>query len=89
MEFKEFDNPESVDYDIKSSKSNDEQVRKEEPVNPYYEKLWDLIGILEDVTDEDIQRDYGISEKEYLNPTAETIEKVKRKLSENENKKHL
>ena len=38
----------------------------------------DLIGILEDVTDEDIQNQYGISWEEYLHPNAETIEKVKK-----------
>ena len=75
MEFKEFGNPESKDYDITSSFG--ETQTDSAPGNPYVEKLIDLIGILEDITEEELQQNYGISIKEYLHPNAETIIKVK------------
>ncbi len=75
MEFQEFSNPESKDYDITSSFG--ETQTNSASGNPYVEQLIDLVGILEDVTEEDLQQNYGISEKEYLHPTAETISKVK------------
>ena len=79
MEFREFTNPESEDYDIKSGYSYDEP-QNETTVNPYSEQLIDLIGILEDITAEELQEQYGISPNEYYHPTAETIRKVKIKL---------
>lgn len=75
MEFNEFSNPESSDYDIYSS--FDEAQTTNETVNPYAEQLVDLIGVLEDVNDEELQQNYGISITEYLYPNAETISKVK------------
>ena len=70
VEFKEFSNPEAADYDIEMS-------LKESDEDKYVEELTDLIGYLTDVTDEDIQREYGITFYEYLHPTREVIEKVK------------
>ena len=75
MEFKEFSNPESQDYDIKSSFGGYEA--NSVTSNPYIEQLIDLIGVLEDVTEEELQQNYGISIKGYFNPTAETVSKVK------------
>ncbi len=75
MEFKEFSNPESKDYDINSSFRETETNSATR--NPYIEQLIDLIGILEDVTEEELQQNYGISMNEYFNPTAETVSKVK------------
>ena len=49
--------------------------------NPYTEQLIDLIGILKDVTEEDLQEQYGISMNEYYNPTQETIEKVSNRIN--------
>ena len=85
VEFKEFSNPESEDYDINSSLnySNNSNVS----YNPYTEQLMNLIGILEDITDADLQERYGISEEEYLHPTSETMEKVKDRL--NSRQKHI
>lgn len=82
MEFKEFTNPEERDYDINSSLSSMDNTSS---VNPYSEQLDDLIGILEDVTEEDLQEQYGISMNEYFNPTEETVNKV----SERINGRHL
>ena len=80
MEFKEFGNPESNDYDITSSlKSNSNNNNKS--YNPYIEQLIDIIGILEDVTEEELQEEYGISMNEYLNPTAYTIRKVEQRVN--------
>jgi len=81
MEFKEFTNPEERDYDINSSLSSMDNTSS---VNPYSEQLDDLIGILEDVTEEDLQEQYGISMNEYFNPTEETVNKV----SERINRRH-
>lgn len=87
MEFKEFSNPESKDYDIKSS-FGEESASNSGVSNPYVEKLIDLIGILEDFTDEELQNDYGISVNEYFNPTAETIAKVSKHINIRESVKH-
>ena len=79
MEFKEFTNPERRDYDINSSLNNF-SFDNNTSVNFYSEQLNDLIGILEDVTDEELQQQYGISMDEYFNPTEETINKVSENL---------
>ena len=78
MEFKEFTNPEERDYDINSSLSSMDNTSS---VNPYSEQLDDLIGILEDVTEEDLQEQYGISMNEYFNPTEETVNKVSERIN--------
>ena len=78
MEFKEFTNPEEKDYDIKSSLNS---YQDNSSVNPYTNQLIDLIGILEDISDEELYEKYGISTDEYLNPTEETINKVTRRIS--------
>lgn len=77
MEFREFTNPEEADYDITMSINNENTVEKQP--NPYIEQLIDLIGILEDVTDEDLVQ-YGITMEEYENPTLDTIIKVAKKV---------
>ena len=80
MGFKEYSNPEEMDYDIKSSlnttSSNSQSSQQ------YYMQLFDLIGILEDINEEELKETYGISMHEYFNPTAETIRKVSAKLNE-------
>ena len=78
MEFKEFSNPESKDYDIISSLNGNNNTN----YNPYSEQLIDLIGILEDITEEELQEQYGISMSEYFRPTSDTIKKVEQKLNE-------
>lgn len=78
MEFKEFTNPEGKDYDINSSYNS---FNSSVQINPYSEQLDDLIGILEDITEEELQEQYGISMNEYLHPTEETINKVSEKVS--------
>ena len=78
MEFKEFTNPEEKDYDINSSLNN---FNNNVSVNPYSEQIFNLIGILEDATEEELQEKYGISMNEYLHPTEDTINKVTEKAS--------
>ena len=56
MEFKEFSNPEAKDYDITSSLGSNGSYGS----NPYVEQLTSLIGILEDVTEENLREKYGI-----------------------------
>jgi len=77
MEFKEYTNPESNDYDIISSFNSSE----DDNIDYGYE-LVNLIGVLEDVT-EDIISNYGITMNEYLNPTKEVVLKVKDRLNKN------
>ena len=80
MEFKEFSNPESQDYDINSSLNFSNNYNSSH--NPYSEQLMNLIGIPEDVTEEELQTKYGISMSEYFSPTADTIRKVEQRLNE-------
>lgn len=74
MEFKEFSNPEERDYDINSSNYTQDRISSSN--NNYSYQLAELIGILEDVTEEELQSQYGISLNEYFKPNAETIAKV-------------
>lgn len=81
MIFKEFRNPEERDYDINSSLNNNKSFSNS-PSNQYSYQLAELIGLLEDVSEEELQELYGISMKEYFKPTAETIKKVTQKLNQ-------
>ncbi len=79
-EFSEYTDPESMNYDIKMSLGNDTNT------NNYSEQLIELIGILEE--DELYLLDeYGITMEEYLNPTAETIAKVREYLENEKGKR--
>ena len=78
MEFKEFTSPEERDYDINSNLNS---FNNSVSVNHYSEQLIDLIGILEDVSEEELQEQYGISMNEYLHPTEDTINKVTERIS--------
>ena len=77
MEYNEFANVEGRDYDLYS---NDGNMKTDSNTNPYSDELVELVGILEDVTDEDLMSQYGITMNEYFNPTEETIKKVKETL---------
>ena len=79
MEFKEFSNPEGKDYDISSSLNGFDSINSS--TNPYSEQLVELIGILEDISEETLQEQYGINMSEYLHPTEDTINKVSERLS--------
>ncbi len=79
MEFKEFKNPEGKDYDISSSLNGFDSINSS--ANPYSEQLVELIGVLEDISEETLQEQYGISMSEYLHPTEDTINKVSERLS--------
>ena len=79
--FKEFSNPESADYDITSSLriSNSEEKsinKKKEQQNKILMEIADLIGFFED--DEYLK--YGITKEESLNPTIDTLKKIKETL---------
>ncbi len=87
MEFKEYSNPEEQDYDITSSYGEEEAVINS--YNPYEDELLYLIGILEDITDEELMDKYGITMAEYINPTQETIDKVKEAMGIEESQRHL
>ena len=84
-EFSEFSNPESADYDIKSSLNKEESIAKKNKEESIAKKnkekilraIVDLVGFLED--DEWLQ--YGITEEEYFNPTIDTLRKIKESLN--------
>ena len=80
MEFKEYNNPEENDFDVKSSLGTINKTLSAK--NIYQEQLLELIGILEDVNEEELMEDYGITLQEYYAPTAETIRKVVEKTSQ-------
>ena len=86
MEFKEFSNPENKDYDITSSLNYMDNSNSS--YNPYSEQLIDLIGVLEDVSEEELQEQYGISMEEYLKPTADTVRIVEQRLNERASGRH-
>lgn len=87
MEFREFSNPEERDYDISSSLNDDNYSSNSQDIqdaNKYYLQLYELIGIL-DYEENELIENYGITMQEYLNPTAETIQKVSEKLNSIQN----
>ena len=72
-------------YDIyKENNINSQNDKSYSPIT----QLVDLIGFLEDEEVDNIEELYGITKDEYMNPTKETLEKVKNHLV-NRNKKHL
>lgn len=76
-EFTEYENPLGNNYDIKSARRNvdpKEEARKEKLNNELIEVLG---GYLEDITEQELIESYGITMHEYLNPSEDTIEKVK------------
>ena len=81
MEFKEFTNPEEKDYDIKSAYNGEENnIGADEKTQIAIELISLLGGFLEDEELDSIYENYGITVSEYMNPTRETINKVKNKL---------
>ena len=80
MEFNEFRNPLEEDYDIKSSIEEDEYSYNNYTDDNYSEQLMDLIGLFEDVNEEELLEKYGISLQEYLYPNEQTIQKVSEKV---------
>ncbi len=74
LEFKEFPNPEEKDYDIFSAHDG---VDRPGEINSYFMEIIDMVGFLED--GEWVK--YGITENEYMHPTAETVEKIRKAIS--------
>ena len=88
MEFKEYSNPEEMDYDITSSlkeSSSEEEISKR---FGYQHALLNLIGMLEDIPEDELMDKYGITMEEYLHPTEEVIIKVRKAMHDNEKKYH-
>ena len=79
MEFNEFKNPEDKDFDINVSVDENYGVVSS---NGYSEMLADMIGVLEDVSEDELITRYGITLDEYLNPNEDVINKVKMRLEE-------
>ena len=80
-EYSEFTDPLEEDYDLRQFEP-DPDADAFSPTTPdYTQEMLDLVGVLEDVTDEDLQATYGISVEEYLYPTAEAVAKVKASMS--------
>ena len=64
-------------YDL--YKEDNKPSQNDKPYSPHIQ-LVELIGFLEDEEIENIEELYGITENEYMNPTKETLEKVKNHL---------
>lgn len=81
-EFKEYDNPERADYDLKINADKESSTKKNtiSPKEKCIRQIIDLVGFLEDGE----WINYGITEEEYLNPTAEVVNKIKSELTSNE-----
>ena len=73
MEFREYRNPEERDYDLKTSIRNS----KYDDENKYINQITDLIGVLEDIDEEELFNKYGITLHEYFYPDEEVVNKVK------------
>lgn len=87
MEFKEYSNPEESDYDITSSLngSSEEEISKR---FGYQHALLNLIGVLEDIDEDELLDKYGITMEEYLHPTKDVLIKVRKAMHDNEKKYH-
>ena len=85
MQFREYTNPESKDYDIVSSLQEEPSNQNTNKVD-YSMLLADIIGILEDVDEEELMNNFGITMEEYSHPNKETLIKVRNYLI---SKKHL
>ena len=75
MEFREFRNPTERDYDINNSlyHSNNNVDDNTACIN----ELTSIIGILEDIDEDELYKKYGITLHEYFYPDKEVINKVK------------
>lgn len=76
MEYREYANPEEKDYDLRVEEMFEENSSK----NPNQETLIELLGLREDINEEQLLERFGITLEEYLNPTDEVIKKVQEKL---------
>lgn len=93
MHFNEYPNVEEADYDIKSSLNlNEEKKPSSVHENAIQEAMleamdWNILEDLDEISDEELLEAYGITKKEYLNPTEEVVLKIKRN-KEEKNKLH-
>lgn len=88
MEFKEYSNPEEANYDIASSlkgSSSEEEISKR---FGYQHALLNLIGVLEDIDEDELMDEYGITMQEYLHPNKEVLIKVRENMRAAEHKHH-
>lgn len=81
MEFKEFSNPEEIDYDINASLKEEDinstlNYRTKSSKNPVKEAFNELICVLGFPEIHELEQ-YGITEKEYDNPTIDALKKLK------------
>lgn len=81
MEFKEFSNPEEIDYDINASLKEEDRnstlnYRTKSSKNPVKEAFNELICVLGFPEIHELEP-YGITEKEYDNPTIDALKKLR------------
>ncbi|MBE6144589.1 MAG: hypothetical protein E7169_03335 [Firmicutes bacterium] len=76
MEFKEFSNPLENDYDINSSHSQTSKQDQELVQSVYNKQMMTILNEIGLLEDDDLKK-ANISFEEYLNPTKETILKLK------------
>ena len=73
-------------FNLNEVKSNN-SISREEYLSflKYKFELNDLIGDIDYITEKDLIEKYGITKEEYLKPTIEVIDKVKKSIEENNN----
>lgn len=81
MEFKEFSNPEEIDYDINASLKEEDinstlNYRTKSSKNSEKEAFNELICVLGFPEIHELEQ-YGITEKEYDNPTIDALKKLR------------
>ena len=71
-------------FNLNEVKSNN-SISREEYLSflKYKFELNDLIGDIDYITEKDLIEKYGITKEEYLKPTIEVIDKVKKSIEEN------
>lgn len=94
MEFKEFSNPEEIDYDINASLKEEDRnstlnYRTKSSKNPVKEDFNELLCVLGFPEIHELEQ-YGITEKEYDNPTIDALKKLRNYASdiEQQSQKH-
>ena len=89
-EFSEFKNPEGADYDVKSSLDSMLGAGEGKLSTDYKGQIINMIGIFEDVTDEELNGilidNYGITLDEYNSPTQDTVDHIKNVIEESKSK---
>lgn len=72
-EFKEFDDPEEKDYDLKGEHTIDEETHKKNSIQDAFYELYFDLGCPEDYE----LAPYGFTQKDFENPNKESLMKLR------------